>query len=521
MIERPNQGISHGHSNMSRRKARGRNATADQLVKPKAEQLFNPYQPVAALGGEALDLIHDGSMRILEEIGLEILNERALGLYEQDGARVDWDLQRVYIDREKLMPRLATVPPQFTMHSRNPERNRLVGKNAVNFTTVASAPNSSDMEGGRRTGNFEDYCNFMRLAQSYDVIDFLSGYPVEPIDIHPETRHLDATLAALTLTDRAFALYCLGGGRVNDGIEMTAIARGVDRETMKSEPSIITVVNTNSPLRVDGSMLDGLIEMAENGQPTIVTPFTLSGAMCPITIAGALAQQNAEALGVIALSQIVNPGAPMVYGGFTSNADMRSGAPAFGTPEYTRAAWATGQLTRRYNLPFRSSNTNASNCVDAQAAWESQMSLWGAVMGHAHIVKHAAGWLEGGLCASFEKFIIDIDMLQMMAETLKPLQVDESTLALDAIVEAGHGGHFFGTAHTMANYTTAFYEPLVSDWSNFETWQENGEQTAYQRANRVYRQTLKDFEEPEMPATVRESLEQYARERRHEVELAR
>jgi len=281
------------------------------------------------------------------------------------------------------------------------------------------------------------------------------------------------------------------------------------------------VVNTNSPLRVDGPMLDGLIEMAENGQPTIVIPFTLSGAMCPITIAGALAQQNAEALGVIALSQIVKPGAPMVYGGFTSNADMRSGAPAFGTPEYTRAAWATGQLTRRYQLPFRSSNTNASNCVDAQAAWESQMSLWGAVMGQANIVKHAAGWLEGGLCASFEKFIIDVDMLQMMRETLKPLQVDESTLALDAIVEAGHGGHFFGTAHTRANYKTAFYEPLVSDWSNFETWTENGEQTAYQRANKVYRQALADYEEPAMEPSVRESLQQYADERRREVELSR
>jgi trimethylamine--corrinoid protein Co-methyltransferase len=265
-------------------------------------------------------------------------------------------------------------------------------------------------------------------------------------------------------------------------------------------------------------MLDGLIEMAENGQPTIVTPFTLSGAMCPITIAGALAQQNAEALGVIALSQIVNPGAPMVYGGFTSNADMRSGAPAFGTPEYTKAALASGQLARRYNLPFRSSNTNASNCVDAQAAWESQMSLWGAVMGHAHVIKHAAGWLEGGLCASFEKFIIDIDMLQMMAETLKPIEVSESTLALDAIREAGHGGHFFGTSHTLANYTTAFYEPIVSDWSNYETWAENGEKTAYQRANKIYRQRLKDYQEPPIDQQVRISLEKYVNQRRKEIE---
>ncbi len=506
---------------MARRRSRKRSAANPPEAAPKLGQLFNPYRPIEALGADDLDAIHDASMRILEEIGLEILSESALALYEQDGARVDWDAQRVYLDRDQVMRRIASVPAEFTLHAPNPERNRLIGRNAINFTTVASAPNCSDLEGGRRTGNFADYCNFLRLTQCFDAIDFFSGYPVEPIDIAPDTRHLDATLAAYTLTDRAFSLYCLGGGRVSDGIRMTAIARGVDVETLKSEPSVNSVVNTNSPLRVDGPMLEGLIEMAEHGQPVIVTPFTLSGAMCPITLAGALAQQNAEALGVIALSQIVNPGAPMVYGGFTSNADMRSGSPAFGTPEYTRAAWASGQLARRYGLPFRSSNTNASNCVDAQAAWESQMSLWGAVMGHAQIIKHAAGWLEGGLCASFEKFIIDVDMLQMMRETLTPLRVDESTLALDAIREAGHGGHFFGTAHTMAHYTTAFYAPLVSDWSNFETWSENGGLTAFDRANAVYRQKLAEYEPPEMAVSKRQSLEQYVDERRRELELAR
>ena len=504
---------------MNRRKGRRRSSPAvEQLVHPKAEQLFNPYAPVEILSSDDLELIHDGAMRILEEIGLEILSESALALYEEDGAKVDWDRQCVFLDRKDVMSRLQSVPAEFTMHAPNPERNRLIGGNAVNFTTVASAPNSSDLEGGRRTGNFEDYCNFLRLTQSFDVIDFLSGYPVEPVDIHPDTRHLDASLAAYTLTDRAFSLYCLGGGRVSDGIEMAAMARGVDRETLKNQPSVITVVNTNSPLRVDGSMLDGLVEMAENGQPTIVTPFTLSGAMCPITIAGALTQQTAEALGVIMLSQIVNPGAPMVYGGFTSNADMRSGSPAFGTPEYTRAAFASGQLARRYNIPFRSSNTNASNCVDAQSAWESQMSLWGAVMGGAQVIKHAAGWLEGGLCASFEKFIIDIDMLQMMAKTLQPLEVNETSLALDAIKEAGHGGHFFATAHTMANYTTAFHEPMVSDWSNYESWSENGELTAFQRANKVYRQKLKEYQAPQMNESIRSSLEAYVTERRKEIQ---
>ncbi len=502
---------------VSRRRGRKRAAAPAGLVEARIEQCFNPYEPIAAIGAEALDLIHDGSMRILEEIGLEVLSQTALAIYEQDGARVDWDLQRVFMDRDQVMRRIDTVPAQFTLHARNPERNRRVGGNAINFTTVASAPNSSDLEGGRRTGNFEDYCNFLRLGQVYDVIDFFSGYPVEPIDLHPDTRHLDASLAAYTLTDRSFSLYCLGGGRVMDGIRMAALARGVELEQLKSEPSVNTVVNTNSPLRVDGPMSEGLIEMAEHGQPVIVTPFTLSGAMCPITLAGALAQQNAEALGTIALAQIVNPGTPMVYGGFTSNADMRSGSPAFGTPEYTRAAWATGQLARRYGIPFRSSNTNAANCVDAQAAWESQMSLWGAVMGHANIVKHAAGWLEGGLCASFEKFIVDIDMLQMMRETLAPLRVDEESLALDAIREAGHGGHFFATAHTMAHYTTAFYQPLVSDWSNFETWSENGSEDAFVRANRIYRETLAVFEAPPLEDDRRMALEDYIAGRRAEL----
>ncbi len=504
---------------MNRRTGRRRSKPSVEQVTPaKAEQLLNPYAPIEILSADNLDLIHDGAMRILEDIGLEVLNERALGMYEADGAHVDWDRQCVFVDRNHLMKRLQTVPSEFTLHAPNADRNRLIGGNAVNFTTVASAPNCSDLEGGRRTGNFEDYCNFLRLAQGFDIIDFISGYPVEPVDVHPDTRHLDASLAAYTLTDRAYSLYCLGGGRVNDGLEMAAIARGVDRETLKTQPSVISVVNTNSPLRVDGLMLDGLIEMAENGQPTIVTPFTLSGAMCPISIAGALTQQTAEALGVIMLSQIVNPGAPMVYGGFTSNADMRTGSPAFGTPEYTRAAFASGQLARRYKIPFRSSNTNASNCVDAQAARESQMSLWGAVMGGAQIVKHAAGWLEGGLCASFEKFIIDIDMLQMMAKTLQPLEVSESSLALDAIREAGHGGHFFGTAHTMENYTTAFHEPMVSDWSNFETWTENGELTAVQRANKVYRQRLQDYQTPVMDGSIRNTLECYVVERRKEIQ---
>jgi trimethylamine--corrinoid protein Co-methyltransferase len=256
--------------------------------------------------------------------------------------------------------------------------------------------------------------------------------------------------------------------------------------------------------------------MARHNQVVVLTPFTLAGAMSPVTLAGALAQQNAEALAGLAFAQIVNPGAPVVYGGFTSNVDMKSGAPAFGTPEYSRAALVGGQLARRYGLPYRSSNANASNVVDAQAAYESEMSLWGAVMGHANLVKHAAGWLEGGLCASFEKVVLDAELLQMMAEFLKPIEVSEATLGLDAIAEVGPGGHFFGAAHTMARYETAFYAPILSDWRNFETWEEAGAETATHRANRLYKKLLAEYQPPPLDPGIREELAAFVARRKEE-----
>jgi trimethylamine--corrinoid protein Co-methyltransferase len=287
-------------------------------------------------------------------------------------------------------------------------------------------------------------------------------------------------------------------------------------ERMLAEPSLMTIVNSSSPLRLDAPMLEGIIEMARHRQLMVLTPFTLSGAMSPVTIAGALAQQNAEALAGIALAQIVSPGAPVAYGGFTSNVDMKSGAPAFGTPEYTRAALAGGQLARRHGLPYRSSNANASNAADAQAIYESQMSLWGAVMGHANMVMHAAGWLEGGLTSSFEKVVLDAEMLQMMAQFLEPLEVSDDTLGYDAIVEVGPGGHFFGSAHTMARYETAFYAPMLSDWRNFETWQEAGSETATQRANTLYKRILAAYEPPALDPAVLEELNAFVARRKAE-----
>ena len=263
-------------------------------------------------------------------------------------------------------------------------------------------------------------------------------------------------------------------------------------------------------------MIEGLIEMARHNQLVVITPFTLSGAMAPATLAGALAQQNAEALAGMTLVQLANPGAPVAYGGFTSNVDMKSGAPAFGTPEYTRAALVGGQLARRYKVPYRSSNANAANLADAQAAYESEMSLWGAVMGHANIVLHAAGWLEGGLCASFEKMVMDAELLPMMAEFLKPLEVNEDTLALDAVREVGPGGHFFGAAHTLTRYESAFYSPLLSDWRNFETWEEDGSRSATERAHLLYKDILAQFEAPPLEPAIAEELEAFVTRRKEE-----
>jgi trimethylamine--corrinoid protein Co-methyltransferase len=500
-------GVAAGARRRPRREAGG-------ISQSPWRNLVNPYQPIEVLSEEQVERIHAASMRILEEHGLEFLNDTALDILAGAGASVDRGTRRVRFDRGLVLEAVAKAPGEFTLHARNPARNVTIGGRHVNFCAVSSAPNVSDLDRGRRPGSFADYCDLLRLIQSLNVIHLAAGYPVEPIDLPPPIRHLDAYLAAATLTDRVWSPSGIGAGRVTDGLEMNRIARGIGAEELAEKPGLITTINTNSPLRVDVAMLDGLMAMARAGQAVIVTPFTLSGAMAPATLAGALALQNAEALGVIAFMQLARPGAPVLYGGFTSNVDMRSGAPAFGTPEYTRAALAGGQLARRYGLPYRSSNACAANAVDAQAAYESEMSIWGAVMGGANLVKHGAGWMEGGLVASYEKLIVDVEILQMIGEFLQPLAVSDDTLALDAIAEVGPGGHFFGARHTLAHYETAFYAPILSDWRNFETWREAGALDAARRANVLWKRLLAEYQPPPLDPAVKEELEDYVARRK-------
>ena len=476
----------------------------------------NPYRPIEAVSADALEAIHEASLVILEEMGLEVLSSEAKEILKKAGAGIESGGDLVRFDRGLVESVQGKAPTEFTLHARNPDHSLKIGGPWAAFCAVASAPNASDMDNGRRPGNKADFQKFVKLIQSLNVVHLSGGYTVEPQDIHPSVRHLECLSDFVTMTDKVFHAYSLGRERICDGIEIARIARGIDDATLEREPSVMTIVNSNSPLKLDDPMCGGIIEMARRNQVVVLTPFTLAGAMAPVTLAGALAQQNAEALAGLVLSQSANPGAPFVYGGFTSNVDMKSGAPAFGTPEYMKAALAGGQLARRYGLPYRSSNVCAANTLDAQAAYESVFSLWGSIMGGVNVLKHAAGWMEGGLQASFEKMILDADLLQMVSCFLDPIEVNDDTLALDAIREVGPGGHFFGAAHTIERYSTAFYSPMLSDWRNYESWQEAGSPDAYGKANQTWKALLDAWEAPPLDPAIRDELDAFVARRKEE-----
>ncbi|HEY7690382.1 MAG TPA: trimethylamine methyltransferase family protein [Dongiaceae bacterium] len=503
---------------MARESARRRERRAGSGVRqlPFAK-LQNPFRQVEILSADQIEAIHRASLRLLENVGFEVLHDESLDIFQRAGAKVDRGSKRVQLDGAQVEELVAKAPPRFSLRARNRDHDVTIGEGHLIFIATGGPAFASDLDRGRRAGNYADMCDFIRLVQSLNVIHQDGGTGIEPTDLPPETRHLDVYDATLTLTDKTWNCWGLGAHCVRDAVAMTCLAYDVTPEQLAAEPALITIINSNSPMRLDGPMGAGLVEMARHGQAVVMTPFTLAGAMSPITLAGALTQQNAEALFLISLAQLVRPGTPVAYGGFTSNVDMRTGAPAFGTPEYTKAAMATGQLTRRYGIPYRSSNVNASNAVDAQATYESAMSIWGCLMGGVNLMEHAAGWLEGGLTASFEKLIVDAEMLQLMRETMTPLQVRDEDLGLDAIAEVGPGGHFFGTAHTLERFETAFYAPMLSDWRNFETWQESGSVDATRRANGIWKELLRQYEPPAMDPARREALTAYVTERKAEI----
>lgn len=475
---------------------------------------INTDKPTEPLTEEGIQAVHEGAMRILEEIGIEFLNPEAVEILAKAGCIVEDG--NVRMGRDLVMETLKGVPRSFTITPRNPDRTLEIGGDRMVFGNVSSPPNCSDLDRGRRTGTRESYQDLIKLTQYFNCIHFAGGYPVEPIDIHPSIRHLDCLYDKLTLTDKVAHAYCLGKERVEDVMEMVRIACGLTHEEFEAKPRMYSNINSTSPLKHDYPMLDGAMRLARRGQPTVVTPFTLAGAMAPVTMIGAVTQSMAEGLAAIVLLQLIRPGCPTAIGTFTSNVDMRTGAPAFGTPEYMRATQMSGQMARFYGLPLRASNACAANTPDSQSAWESAFSLWAAISAQVNMVYHAAGWLEGGLCASYEKFVMDCETLQQMIVYMGPTAVNDDEIAFEAVKDVGAGGHFFGTPHTQERYETAFYKPFLSDWSNFENWEERGAVQIPERANGIWKRILEEFEAPPIDPAIDEELQAFVAKRKEE-----
>jgi trimethylamine--corrinoid protein Co-methyltransferase len=504
-----------------RRRAGGRAGNLRGGARGAIEQMpwripENTDRPTEPLDEAGVAAIHDGAMRILEEIGIEFLNAEARAILARAGCRIDGT--NVRMGRDFVMEMIGRAPSQFTITPRNPDRRITIGGRNIVFVNVSSPPNYWDMETGKVPGTRAHCADLLKLTQYFNCIHVAGGYPVEPVDIHASVRHLDVLFDKLTLTDKVAHAYSLGRERVEDVFEMVRIASGLSNEAFEASPRMYTNINSTSPLKHDEPMLDGYIRCVRRGQATVATPFTLAGAMAPVTMAGAVAQSVAEALCVIAMAQFIRPGAPCALGTFTSNVDMKSGAPAFGTPEYMRATQMTGQMARFYGLPLRASGACTSNVPDGQAMWETSNALWSAVQAGANMVYHAAGWLEGGLIASPEKFVMDCEMLQQIQRYFEPAltATGPDDIAIDAIADVGPEGHFFGCQHTQDRYTTAFYGPFLSDWRNFEAWALDGGVWTSVRAHNLFKAILAEFEPPPMDDAIRDELADFVARRKAE-----
>lgn len=497
-----------------RRSARRSQKPDSPLVKQPFRLLRNPFPPLEMLDAEGLEKLHQASLHILENIGIVFMDPEALDQWARAGACVDHASQMVRIDRGLLMELVGRAPSNFTWRARNPERNMPVGGNVITFAANGGMAYASSLDFGRRPGTLADHENFVRLSHVCNVIHYNGGEPVAIQDFHPSIRHLKRMYADFTLTDKALLEDAHGRVISQDVVDMTRMVYG----DLDEGPVLGGVINVNSPLRYDDRMTGGLVTFARHGQVNIITPFILAGAMSPITIPAALAQQNAEALAGIALAQIIRPGAPVIYGGFTTNVDMKSGSPAFGTPEGAWALLVGAQLARRYNLPYRGSGSlNTSKVPDAQAAYETMWTMWPAFLAHTNFILHAVGWLEGGLTASYEKFVMDAEMLAMFYHFSQGLEINDDTLALDMIELVGPGGHHFDTPHTQSRYTDAFFDSALGDRQGYDNWRARGARDAYQRANGLWKEVLAAYEPPHLDPGIEEGLRQFVEKRSREL----
>ncbi|HUN21694.1 MAG TPA: trimethylamine methyltransferase family protein [Anaerolineales bacterium] len=483
--------------------------TAARIVQP----LHNlpTYELVSP---EGLAQIHQASLTILSDIGIDFYDEESLAILKENGAHVKGET--VFFDPQMLMRFVQMAPSQFTQLARNPANQVQIGGNAVVFAPVYGPPFVYDRIRGRREAKLEDFVNFVKMAYSSPYIHHSGGTVVEPTDEPTHTRHLDMLYAHIKYSDKPFMGSVTSAGNAADSVSMVEMLFGA--EAIRQNPALISLINISSPRRLDDRMLGALKVYAKARQAMIITPFILSGAMAPVAIGGTLAQLNAEALCGIALAQMINPGTPVVMGAFQTNVDLQSGSPVFGSPESQIALFASAQLARMHGLPFRSGGMFASSKVaDAQAAYESVMVMLPAILARVNFVLHAAGWLEGGLTAGYEKFVLDCEVLGMMQRFLHGLDLSPEGMAMESIRDVAPGGHHLGTDHTLRNFRTAFHRAEIFDYNSAEQWQEEGSRTAEDRATDKWKRMLRDYQAPELDSTLDQALQDFIQKRKREI----
>jgi len=475
--------------------------------------LINDMPRYEILDEAALQELDRGWRRIVSDLGIEFLHDDALAYLRDAGQEVEGQLVR--FDPDWIVEQVAKAPPEFELQARNPERSVHIGGKHMVFTATYGCPFVREgLE--RRDATYDDFQNLVRLSQAFPEIDSPGGTICEPNDRPLDSRHLDMVYALMTLSDKPFMGSVTSGPNALDTIAMAEMMFG--RESLEATPAVISLINVNSPLRYDDRMLSALLEYARANQALVITPFLLMGAMSPVSVVATLAQQVAEALAGIALVQTIRPGSPCVFGSFLSNTDMQSGSPSFGTPESAVGLFCTGQIARRHNLPFRSGGgLTSSQTVDAQAGYEAMMTMWPTMLAGTNFVMHAAGWLESALVTCYEKFIMDVEVLRMLLEVFKPLEVNEEALAYSAHQEVGQGGHFLGAVHTLERFRECFYRPLLSSTENYERWNRKGGRDAATRANEVWKHKLEEYEQPAMEPELEQELRAYVDRRRTEL----
>ena len=505
--------MSDAHGRRSGGRA-GRQAMRAAATTHADAYLTRTMKPVEIVGDEGLEIILNNADTILAEVGVEIRGyPSAIERFRDAGC--DTDGERVRFPSGLARALAATAPPSYVQHARNPIHNVTIGGDATVFAPNYGSPFAHDLDNGRRYATLTDFQNFVKLTYTSPHLHHSGGTVCEPVDIPVSKRHLDMVYSHLRHSDKAFMGSVTAGERAADSVELARIGFGgdfADRTVMTS------LINASSPLVWDATMLAAAETYASNNQATIITPFILAGAMAPVTAAGVAAQTLAEALAGIAFTQLVRPGSPVILGSFASSMSMQTGAPTFGTPEPAIVLYVLAALARRLDLPFRSGGSLcASKIPDAQAAYESAATLIPTLMAGVNFVLHAAGWLEGGLAIGYEKFILDEDQLGMMAVFARGLDLSDNGQALDAIRENPPGNHYLGSAHTLANFEHAFYRSTTADNSSFEQWTEDGALDAAQRANKVWKRRLAEYEPPPLDEAIDEELLAYIDKRKAEL----